>query len=94
MARSVTIPASMRRALAELKAGPKQREAGLGAILCPKPISLDEWESYARPQQAALMQASTDDHVSARLGPAEATPDGPLLSTAVRAKEAPTWIRS
>ena len=94
MARSVTIPASMRRALADLKAGPKGREAHLGAILVPRPVSLDEWESYARPQQAALMQASTDDHVAARLGPAEGVSDGPLLPTAVRAKEAPTWIRS
>jgi hypothetical protein len=94
VARSVAIPASMRRALADLKAGPKGREAHLGAILVPRPVSLDEWESHARPQQAALMQASTDGHVAARLGPAEAVSDGSLLSTAVRAKEAPKWIRS
>jgi hypothetical protein len=93
MARSVAIPASMRRALAELKAGPvKGKEAHLGAILMPAPLSLDEWESYAVPMQAALMQASSDDHAQAETAPAQAATDGSLLSTTTQARTA--WIRS
>ncbi len=92
MARSVTIPASMRRALAELKSGPKNREATLGAILMPRAIGLDEWEALARPQQAALMQASADDHAQADTASAQETPSGPLLSTTTHARTA--WIRS
>lgn len=92
MARSVAIPASMRRALAEIKAGPKGREAHLGAILMPRPVSLDDWERIAQPQQEALMQASADDHAQADTAPAQGTPDGPLLSTTTQARTA--WIRN
>ncbi len=92
MARSVAIPASMRRALAEIKAGPKGREAHLGAILCPKPVSLDEWEAVARPQQIALMQASAEDHAQAETAPAQTLPSGSLLSTTTHAKT--PWTRS
>lgn len=61
MARSVAIPASMRRALAEIKAGPKNRESTLGAILMPLPISLDEWQALAVPMQIRLMADTRDD---------------------------------
>lgn len=94
MARSVAPTAAQRRALAELKAGPKGREAHLGAILVPRPVSLDEWEEIARPQQAALMQASADDHERAEAAPADVVQFGQLGSTAVQAKEMPTWIKS
>lgn len=93
MARSVAPTAAQRRALAELKAGPsKGREAHLGAILMPKPISLDDWEALAIPAQAALMQASAEDHERAEAAPAPTPPGGSLLSTTTHAKT--TWTRS
>lgn len=92
MARSVAIPASMRRALAEIKAGPKGREAHLGAILMPRPISLDDWEALAIPAQAALMQASAEDHAQANTAPVQTLPSGSLLSTTTHAKT--SWTRS
>ncbi len=92
MARSVAIPASMRRALAEIKAGPKGREAHLGAILMPKPISLDDWEALAIPAQAALMQASAGDHAQANTATVQTLPGGSLLSTTTHAKT--PWTRS
>jgi len=85
----------MRRALAEIKAGPKNRESTLGAILCPKPVSLDEWQSYAIASQAKLMADTRDDPTESRpADPAPVPQSDPLLSTAVHAKESPTWIRS
>lgn len=92
--RSVVPTAAMRRALAELKAGPKGREAHLGAILCPIASSLDEWEAIAAPMQAALMRVSADDHTQAETMPVQGMPTEPLLSTVTHAKEMPTWIRS
>lgn len=92
MARSVTIPAAMRRALAELKTGPRHREASLGAILCPKPISLDAWEAIAAPMQATLMQVSAEDHERAEAAPVQAMPSGSRLSTTTHAKT--PWTRS
>lgn len=82
----------MRRALAEIKVGPKGREAHLGAILMPKPISLRDWEAVAAPMQAALMQASAEDHERAEAAPAPTLPSGSLLSTTTHAKT--TWTRS
>lgn len=93
MTRSVTIPTSMRRALAELKAGPRNREASLGAILCPI-ATLEEWEAVAAPMQAALMRVSADDHAQAETVPTQGLPTEPLLSPVTHAKEMPTWIRS
>jgi hypothetical protein len=51
----------MRRALAEIKAGPKNRESSLGAILCPKPVSMSDWEALAVPMQIKLMANTRDD---------------------------------
>lgn len=61
MARSVAPTAAQRRALAEIKSGPKNREATLGAILMPLPISLDEWQALAVPMQIRLMADTRDD---------------------------------
>ena len=82
----------MRRALAELKAGPRNRGAGLGAILMPRPVSLDDWEALAIKQQSELMQASAEDHERAEAAPSPTLPSGSLLSTTTLAKT--PWTRS
>jgi len=83
----------MRRALAEIKSGPKNREMSLGAILVPVASRLGAWEEVAIRQQAEPMRVSAEDHAQAETASVQAVPSGPLLSTATHAKEPPTWTR-
>lgn len=71
MARSAVPTAALRRALADLKTGPKHRGPRRGVMLAPRPVTVEAWESVAAPMQAALLAACADDRDERQPAPAD-----------------------